>query len=55
MPLEIKELIVRINIQQNIKEAKTTESNKISKNLRKQIVQECMEKVMEMIERKKDR
>ncbi len=55
MPLEIKELTVRINVQQHIKKEPSGEANKIGKKLRKQIVQECIDKVMDMIERKKDR
>lgn len=55
MPIEIKELIVKITIN----ERKSTSTDKIdasiSQNIIKKIVDECTEKVLEKIEAKFER
>lgn len=57
MPLEIKELTVRINIQQNPFQQKNKNEMQedIDNNTLKRIIQECTEKVLEIIERNKER
>lgn len=57
MPLEIKELTVRINIQENpfAKNKQERVKGEIDAKTIKQIVQECTEKVLEIIERNKER
>jgi hypothetical protein len=56
MPLEIKELTIRVHVTQNTQENKTTaRATSISSSLRKEIVQDCYEKVMRVIERQKHR
>lgn len=57
MPLEIKELTVRINIQQNPFQQKNKfeMQGDIDNNTLKRIIQECTEKVLEIIERNKER
>ena len=57
MPLEIKELTVRINIQQNPfqQKSKNEIQGDIDSRMIKRIIQECTEKVLEAIERTKER
>ena len=57
MPLEIKELTVRINIQQNPfqQKSKNEMQGDIDSRMIKRIIQECTEKVLEAIERTKER
>ncbi len=57
MALEIKELIVRINVQENAFPRPNQERVKgeIDAQTIRQIVRECTEKVLEIIERNKER
>ncbi|WP_175402751.1 DUF5908 family protein [Mangrovivirga cuniculi] len=52
MPVEIKELIVRINVNEGRNIIKNDQSLKIDK---KEIVDDCVEKVMHLLEMKKER
>lgn len=55
MPLEIKELTVKINVTENIGQRNQGVAKQINKNLRKEIVQECIEKVLDALDRQKNR
>ena len=51
MPLEVKELVVKVTVGQS--ESKANRSEKIDlKSLQKKIVQECVDKVLEKLENK---
>ena len=51
MPIEIKELHIKINVN----ESNTASPTKASKAKDSDLVGECVEQVMKVIERKKDR
>lgn len=51
MPIEIKELHIKINVNEGSKSG----SEKGSKGKDKDLVTECVEQVMQVIERKKER
>lgn len=57
MPIEIKEMIVKVNIQEkNIRSnAPASLDKKILEQLKKEIINECMEKVDEYLERMTER
>jgi hypothetical protein len=57
MPLEIKELTVRIHVQENLfaQNKPQVGTAGIDAKIINKIVQECTEKVLEIIERKQER
>lgn len=50
MPIEIKELHIKINVNESAKPSTTS-----SKSSQKDVVEECVEHVMKIIERQKER
>lgn len=52
MPIEIKELHIRINVESK---AQTNEPTKIQKNEKEQMVAACVEQVMEILAQKRER
>jgi hypothetical protein len=56
MPIEIKELHIKINVNESSNSgAKPAASSSSSSNNEKDTVAECVEQVMKIIERKKER
>ncbi|TAG05193.1 MAG: hypothetical protein EAZ44_03750 [Cytophagia bacterium] len=59
MPIEIKELTVRFVINEKSASSSYNQNNNQNKALKqedkKMIIEECVEKVLEMLERKRDR
>lgn len=57
MPIEIKELIVKVQIESNNQSSEVTEVglNEKLQALRSQIVSQCVEKVMEKLKEKNER
>ncbi len=56
MPIEIKELTIKINVTTNLNEKDTKqEADKISPLAKKQIVKECVEVVIGILEDKLNR
>jgi Family of unknown function (DUF5908) len=51
MPIEIKELHIKINVNEGTKPS----ANQASKSNEKDAVEECVEQVMQIIERQKER
>lgn len=49
MPIEIKELHIKINVNEGSKPAPTSNTNE------KDVVEECVDQVMQIIERQKER
>lgn len=54
MPIEIKELIIKMNIEEN-QFAKSKMNEEISAALKNKIVKECVEKVLKELESKVER
>jgi L-asparaginase/Glu-tRNA(Gln) amidotransferase subunit D len=55
MPIEIKELHIKVTIQDTPKQSSITHEKiveEISSSLKKEIMQECVERVLEILERK---
>jgi hypothetical protein len=55
MPIEIKELHIKVTIQDTPKQSSITHekiAEEISHSLKKEIMQECVERVLEILERK---
>jgi Family of unknown function (DUF5908) len=55
MPIEIKELHIKVTIQDAPKHSPITHekiAEEISPSLKKEIMQECVERVLEILERK---
>jgi hypothetical protein len=50
MPIEIKELHIKINVNEGAKP-----TSQASKSNEKDVVEECVEQVMQIIERQKER
>ncbi len=58
MPIEIKELNVKVNVQESFKHShppKNHVDKKTLQNLKKEIMAECLEKVQELIDRQYER
>lgn len=57
MPIEIKELHIKINVEEgsNSKETISTGNNSKSKKDKTNIISECVEAVMELLEQQKER
>jgi len=55
MPIEIKELHIKVTIQDTPKQSPINHekaAEEISSSLKKEIMQECVERVLEILERK---
>ena len=57
MPIEIKELHIKINIEEgaSAKASTTTGNNAASKKDKTNLISECVEAVMELLEQQKER
>ncbi|WP_456459298.1 DUF5908 family protein [Reichenbachiella sp.] len=55
MPVEIKELIIRTNIVSDTGAARQGESAQISPKIRTEIIDACVEKLMKIIEKNRER
>lgn len=55
MPVEIKELLIEINVANNIDAQTKAFSGKTDKKNKNEILIECIEQVMTMIDNKKER
>lgn len=53
MPLEIRELVIRINVQEQQQQQEISEAS--LKKLKEKIIAECMAKVIKKIEKTQDR
>jgi Family of unknown function (DUF5908) len=54
MPIEIKELTIRITLTEN-NHSSDKQANTISKSLKKEIINDCVEKVLQKIQKQMDR
>ena len=56
MPIEIKELVIKAQVQQNLgtEKEESISPQKLQK-LKKEIVEECLEKLKELLERQLER
>lgn len=52
MAIEIKELIVRVTVNNNVSKPTTETTGKVTPVDKKEIIQECVEKVLEKLEMK---
>lgn len=50
MPLEIRELVIRVNVRENEKQTDETEINRKIQEMKTKIVKECMEKLLSRID-----
>lgn len=50
MPLEIRELVIRVNVRENERQIDDAEINKKIQDMKTKIVKECMEKLVSRIE-----
>ena len=58
MPLEIKELIVKVNIQESFsyqKDTKNTVDKKTLQKHKKEIIHECLEKMQDLLDKQNER
>ena len=55
MPIEIKELLVKITITDNKSPKNTQNGGALSSFNKEAIIKECVEKVLEILENKKER
>jgi len=54
MPIEIRELVIKVNIVEDNKAGDAVDSHNLS-DLKRQIIQECTERVMAKLEKKSER
>ncbi|SHM03950.1 DUF5908 family protein [Flavobacterium chilense] len=54
MPIEIRELVIKVNIVEDHKATDTVDSHNLS-DLKRQIIKECTERVMAKLEKKSER
>ncbi|MEB3088273.1 DUF5908 family protein [Parvimonas sp. D4] len=50
MPLEIRELVIKVNVRENERQTDDAELNKKIQEMKTKIVKECMEKLLSRIE-----
>lgn len=50
MPLEIRELVIRVNVRENDRQMDESEINKKILEMKTKIVKECMEKLISRID-----
>ena len=55
MALEIKELKIKINVVEKASAIKNIENQELSQSHKKEIVKECVDKVLEILESKLER
>jgi hypothetical protein len=57
MPIEIKELIVKVNIQESFHNSttKNTIDKKALQNLKKEIIKECLGKMKDLLDKQRER
>jgi phenylpyruvate tautomerase PptA (4-oxalocrotonate tautomerase family) len=55
MPIEIKELYIRINVDEGAKNGNSTESSNSSLESKEEIIAECVDVVMEILKEQKER
>ncbi|UWY27418.1 DUF5908 family protein [Flavobacterium sp. TR2] len=54
MPIEIRELVIKVNIVEDNKTADAVETQNLS-DLKRQIIKECTERVIAKLEKKSER
>ena len=54
MPIEIRELVIKVNIVEDHKAADVADTQNLS-DLKRQIIKECTEKVIARLEKKSER
>ena len=55
MPLEIRELVIRVNVRESEKQTDETEINRKIQEMKTKIVKECMEKLLSRIDHLNER
>jgi Family of unknown function (DUF5908) len=56
MPIEIKELVIKLTVtNQNTTPKPTINFNEISSQIKKEIIEECVERVLEILDEKNER
>ncbi len=55
MPLEIRELIIKVTVKENNSNTAATNTEELLLDMKNRIVKECMEKILLKLERQNDR